>query len=177
MKKNILLKQKKLILIIMCVLALFYLYDYGSNSIFSSKEKFYTCEVGMVKKQNVINDGGPEIMVLKFNLKTKLPNAYINDHQKLRNGTYKIEEASSTQHVADYELRFKLKTMHNHTITYEGYSGRTEIVNEFIINRINLKIGYIKITRYNEGETYHPINKRRQIKYGKCEATKPWNKI
>ena len=67
--------------------------------------------------------------------------------------------------------------MHNHTITYDGYSGRTEIVNEFIINRINLKIGYIKITRYNEGETYHPINKRRQIKYGKCEAAKPWNKI
>ncbi len=121
---------------ILGVLALFYFYDHGSNSIFSSKEKFYTCEVGMVKKQNVINDGGPEIMVLKFNLKTKLPNAYINDRQKLRNGTYKIEEASSTQHVADYELRFKLKTMHNHTITYEGYSGRTELSSIRIINSI-----------------------------------------
>ena len=172
-------KRKKTILSIVGVIALFFLYQFSYNAGFFSKEKFYTCEVGMELKQNK-GDGGPEVMVLKFNLKTKLPNAYIYEPKwgsgfTTKVGDYKIKK----EHKIPYQLKFlETYTTYVHTLHYEGYDYRKDIINEFTINRTNLKISYIKTTKLTSSATDLVINKTRRLRYGKCEeTTEPVNKI
>ena len=178
-------KRKKIILSTIGVIALFFLYQFSYNAGFFSKEKFYTCEVGMELKQNK-GDGGPEVMVLKFNLKTKLPNAYIYAPKRGTGftdkvGDYKIKK----NHKIKYELKFiqaKLnKYYYYHSLSYEGYSyHRKDTINNFTINRTNLKINYIRTTEFSAGDlpTLRYINKTRRGRYGKCEeTTEPVNKM
>lgn len=172
-------KRKKIILSIIGVIALFFLYQFSYNAGFFSKEKFYTCEVGMELKQNK-GDGGPEVMVLKFNLITKLPNAYIYAPKQgtgfsYKVGDYKIKE----DHNYDYELKFiKTNKYYWPVIGYEGYSYRQDVINKFTINRTNLKISYIKTTLKRSSSTDYIINKARRVRYGSCiETTEPVNKM
>ena len=175
-------KRKKTILSIVGVIALFFLYQFSYNAGFFSKEKFYTCEVGMELKQNK-GDGGPEVMVLKFNLKTKLPNAYIYAPKRGTGftdkvGDYKIKK----NHKIKYELKFiQTEYYYYPSLRYEGYSyHRKDTINNFTINRTNLKINYIYTTEFRSGglPTYRTITKTRRVRYGKCEETaKPVNRM
>ena len=172
-------KQKKIILPIIGVIALFFLYQFSYNAGFFSKEKFYTCEVGMEQKLNKF-DGGPKLMVLKFNLKTKLPNAYIYNPKSgtgftHKAGGYKIKK----DHKIKYELKFIQTGPYVYSLRFEGSSNRNNIIN-FTINRTNLKINYIRIEQFRAGglPNYLLINETRRLRYGKCEeTTEPVNKI
>jgi hypothetical protein len=176
-------KQKKIILPIIGVIALFFLYQFSYNAGFFSKEKFYTCEVGMELKPNK-GDGGPEVMVLKFNLKTKLPNAYIYTPKSGTGFTHKVRGYKiKKSHKNKYELKFIRSGDYGSPLwlRYEGYSyhRKDEIVN-FTINRTNLKINHIITEQFRAGglPTYVRINKTRRIRYGICEeTTEPVNKI
>jgi hypothetical protein len=173
-------KQKKIILPIIGVIALFFLYQFSYNAGFFSKEKFYTCEVGMEQKLNKF-DGGPKVMVLKFNLKTKLPNAYIYNPKSgtgftHKEGDYKIKK----NHKIKYELKFIQTGYYLYSLSYEGYSLRNDTIKNFTINRTNLKINYIITEQFRAGglPNYLLINETRRLRYGKCEeTTEPVNKI
>ena len=174
-------KRKKTILSIVGVIALFFLYQFSYNAGFFSKEKFYTCEVGMEKKPNK-HDGGPEVMVLKFNLKTKLPNAYIYNPKSGTGFTHKVGGYKiKKNHKIKYELKFIQTGYYVSSLRYEGYSyGRKDDIINFTINRTNLKINYIRTTEFRAGglPTLRYINKTRRVRYGKCEETaKPVNRM
>ena len=172
-------KRKKIILPIIGVIVLFFLYQFSYNAGFFSKEKFYTCEVGMEQKLNKF-DGGPEVMVLKFNLKTKLPNAYIYNPKSGTGFTHKVGGYKiKKDHKIKYELKFIQTGHYVYSLRYEGYSDGNNI-NNFTINRTNLKINYIRTEQFRAGglPTYVTINETRRVRYGKCEeTTEPVNKI
>ncbi len=169
-------KEKKRIFIVTAIIALFFILHHYYSEGYFSKGKYLSCEVAFVKKKNGDFDGGPKVMVLKFNLKIKHPQAYVykpsyGTGYTLPYGTYDVERK-------DYELRFKLSpSVYSTTLYYEGYSSMGQIIHSLTINRTNLKIEYIKVT--NDGSRQHiSINKNRRIKYGSCkEQSKPTNKI
>ena len=132
-------------------------------------------KLDLLRKKNGRFDGGPKVMVFKFNLKTKFPKAYIykpsyGTGYTLSYGVYDVEKK-------DYQLKLKLSLpVYSTTLYFEGYSGNGQIIHDLTINRTNLKIEYIKLT--DGGERNYSINKNRRIEYSSCrEQSKPNNKI
>ena len=167
--------EKKRILIIFSIIILFFGFEHYYSEGYFSKSKYLSCEVGFVKKKNGRFDGGPKVMVFKFNLKTKFPKAYVYQPNygtgyTLSYGVYDVEKK-------DYQLKLKLSSfVYRTTLYFEGYSSNGQIIDNLTINRTNLEIEYIQLR--NGGQRNYSINKNRRIEYGSCkEQSKPTNKI
>ena len=167
--------ERKKITIIAIVMTLFFITHVFYTEGYFSKGKYLACEVGFVKKKNASGGGGPKIMVLKFNLKTKYPKGYVylpdyGTGYSLSYGTYDVKKK-------DYRLEFKLSSyVRTTTLYFEGYRSRGQIIKNLTINRTNLNIENIKVI--DGGSSNYSINKNRRIEYGSCKKeSKPTNKI
>lgn len=180
LKKKIKIKpltklEKKRILIIFSIIILFFVLKHYYSEGYFSKSKYFSCEVGFVKKKDGRFDGGPKVMVFKFNLKTKFPKAYVykptyGTGYTLSYGVYDVEKK-------DYQLKLKLSLpVYSTTLYFEGYSSIGQIIDDLTINRTNLKIEYIKLI--DGGQRNYSINTNRKIEYGSCkEQSEPTNRI
>lgn len=173
--KSVTEKEKKIIFIVTAIVALFIVLQHYYSEGHFSKSKYLSCEVGFVKKKNGRFDGGPKVMVFKFNLKTKFPKAYVykptyGTGYTLSYGVYDVEKK-------DYQLKLKLSLpVYSTTLYFEGYSSIGQIIEDLTINRTNLKIEYIKLI--DGGQRNYSINTNRKIEYGSCkEQSEPTNRI